>query len=93
MRIVLAACRAISRSSWLVSAGVLLFFITAAATALSCLAGAFGALTGAFSVPIAAAQLLLRTAIFAAVLCVLALASRTRERDKRRRKTSRRRCC
>ena len=89
MRTVLAACGVISRSSWLVPAGVLLFFVTAAVTALSCLAVAFGALTGTFSVPIAAVQLLLRTAILAAVLFVLALASRTRARDKRRRKTSR----
>lgn len=92
MRRVLAASRVIlSRSARLVSAGPVLFFATGIATALLCLAGAFGLLTGAFSVPLLAAQILLKTAILAASLCVLALASRARTHHKRPREPSPRR--
>ncbi len=78
MRTALTAWRAVSRSGWRVGAAVVLFFATAAGTALWCLAGAFGALTGAFSVPLEAVQVLLRTAVFAAAVFVLSLARRRR---------------
>jgi len=82
MSIALAARRVISWSACLVRTGPLLFFATGIATALLCLAGAVGLLTGAFLVPIAAAQVLLKTAIVSAILCVLALASQARDKHR-----------